>query len=248
MESIKNIIGMIDKKKIPVMMGPIIGIIIGSIVGSMIKPSMKSLAVLRHIAAGLVIAAFSTELTPEIAEADGYKNRIAVISGIVIGLALMIVLRTIFSKEEETMSIEVISSVAIDFFIDAMLIGIALASTTNSNGYIMAIALGIEMFILSLTTISQARKAGSSSLSMVFVSALFVVVVVAGMYIGMYFANRFKNSSTYYLLIAFGVAALMWLVTEDLLSKSKYLDSRIGATMLFLGFLSVIILGWLNNK
>lgn len=246
MDKIKNAFTL---KNAPVMVGPSIGIVAGSLLGSAIKPSIETLAVLRNLAAGLVLAAVSTELAPQVAEAHFYRERISVIAGILIGLGLMITLRTIFSqKNEEKMSIEVVVSIAIDFFIDSLLIGIALSSLTGgTSSMIMAIALGIEMFILSMTTTSQMHAANSSYLYIMTVTATFVMSTIVGLFSGMFAANMLKGTPMMYMLMAFGVSALIWLVTEDLIVKSKYLDSRLAASMLFLGFMTVLVIGWFGH-
>lgn len=244
----EKILKQVNVKNLPIMLGPSVGILLGSVIGGFLKPSVETMVILRNAAAGLVLAAVSTELIPEIADVDGYKHRIAVMAGLVIGLGMMLLLRTFFSqKNEDKMSIEVVTSIAIDFFIDAMLIGIALGTGSGTSSFIMAVSLGVEMFILSMTTISQMHAAKSSIGYMIMVSGIFVVASVVGLVGGMFLAQRLKGAAGFYGLLSFGVAALVWLVTEDLLTKSKYVDTRVGATFLFLGFATAIAMGWFGH-
>ncbi len=244
---IANIKNLFTLKNAPVLVGPTLGILVGSVFGTAIRPSMKSLALMRNVAAGLVLAAVSTELAPKIADVDEWKSRIGVLAGIVIGLGMMITLRTIFSQKSKGMTIEVIISIAIDFFIDSLLIGIALGSISSNASFVMAAALGIEMFLLSMTTMSQLQEANSSAFYIVIVTAVFVLSSIGGIMSGIFVANRFKGTPAFYTLLAFGVAALVWLVTEDLLDKSKHVDTRLGATMLFIGFTLVVVMGWFGH-
>ena len=232
---------------VPVMIGPSLGIVTGAIIGSIIKPSKQSLAIMRNLAAGLVLAAVSTEITPQIADVETWKNRLAILAGIAIGLGMMIILRTIYSKHDGV-STETITSIAIDFYIDSLLIGIALASISGSASIITALALGTEMFILSMGTISTMHDANASIGSISLVTTIFVLSSISGLSSGIFLARWLKNTPIFYALLAFGVAALIWLITEDLLHKSKYLDTRLGATALFVGFSIVLIFGWIGHQ
>lgn len=237
--------------------GPVAGIVLGAILGIYIRPNAKFVSGLRALAAGIVLAAVSTELIPKVADTETKYDRIAVVIGILAGLSLMITIRTIFDKRQQiTKSVtsgkmpwELIISIAIDFFIDALLIGMAL-STSNSNvGMVLAIALGFEISLLTLTTSSQMIYSGISKTKIMGVVAILAAAFVAGGLTGYFAASKLKGTSAYYGMMAFGVAALIWLIVEDLLvGINKVLDSRISASLIFAGFMAIIVSGWFGHS
>ena len=75
--------------------------------------------------------------------------------------------------------------------------------------------------------------------------AILAAAFVAGGLTGYFAASKLKGTSAYYGMMAFGVAALIWLIVEDLLvGVNKVLDSRISASLIFAGFMAIIVSGW----
>ena len=240
------------------MMGPMIGILVGAAIGTHLTISDKTVSGLKSLAAGIVLAAVSTELVPEIAEVKVPKERLWVLFGIVMGAMLLIVMRTYFSKYDPLKSgggrvpWEMVLSIAIDFFVDAILIGMAMTITTGvegNTGMVMAVALGTEMLIITLTASGQMKENSVKTPEIWSIAIGLSCVVLLGGLLGNYVAKSFKGSPPYYGLLAFGVAALIWLIIEELLveTSKNNLDSRIQASLVFIGFLGVISSGWMGS-
>ena len=245
------------KKLSMLMIGPFLGIIIGGVIGSFIKPDPKLLTSFRSLAAGIVIAAVSTELIPEVAEVEGWKNRLGVLLGIVIGAGALIGIRSILNKYEKagkskSIQWEMVTSIAIDFFIDAVLIGMAmtvLSGEASNAGLVIAISLGIEMLLVTFSLADTMNSGGVSRLKIMGICAGLLAIVTVGAIVGYITASKFKGTSPYYAMLAFGVAALLWLVVEELLVEKVKgrIDSRLQATFIFVGFILVIGSGWLGH-
>ncbi len=240
------------------MAGPMMGILVGAFIGTYFKPSEKTVSGFKSLAAGIVLAAVSTELIPEVAEVDNTKERLWVVFGVIIGASMLIALRTYFDKYDATkegkgkVPWEMIISIAIDFFIDAILIGMAMTVTTgmeSSAGLIMAFALGTEMLIITLTAAGQMKENKVKGGELWGIAGGLAGVVLLGGLIGNYVGTSFKGTPSYYGLLAFGVAALIWLVVEELFVETgkNVLDSRIQASLIFVGFLAIIGSGWLGH-
>lgn len=234
----------IFKNNILITIGPIIGIGVGAFLGTIFHPDKKTVSILRNLAAGLVLAALSIELTPKITDAESWKSKIAILSGIVMGALIMILIRTFSAKKDD--KAELLTSIGTDFFIDALLIGMAIGVISkgkSKGGLIMALALGLEMFILTMSTVAGFK---SNALHAIMVAGIFILSVLAGIFFGILASSKFQNSLAICGMLAAGLSVLIWLVCEDLIAKNdpKILDSRIGATMLFLGFMLVVIMEW----
>lgn len=232
------------KNNILITIGPVVGIVVGAFLGSIFHPDKKTLSILRNLAAGLVLAALSIELTPKVTGAESWKSKIAILSGIVIGALMMILIRTFSAKKDD--KAEILASIGTDFFIDALLIGIAIGVISggkSKGGIIMALALGLEMFILTMSTVAGFK---SNALHAIMVAGIFTLSVLAGIFFGIFAASNFQSSFVICGMLAAGLSVLIWLVCEDLIAKNdpKILDSRIGATMLFLGFMLVVVMEW----
>ena len=203
------------------------------------------------------MAAVSTELIPDVAEVKEWKERGAVLFGIILGALVMIVLRTIFSKytnegESGVIPWEMVISIAIDFFVDAILIGMSLSlgpGLEANTGLVMTVALGFEMMLLTVTTASQMSLNKVTRGKIIGISVMLAAIVLIGAYLGNFIARKFKGTPYFYALLAFGVSALIWLIVEELLADiGTNLDSRISATMMFIGFMMVIASGWMGHK
>lgn len=134
-------------------------------------------------------------------------------------------------------------AVLVDALCDGFLIGVAAASGTNA-GLIMAIALTIEMGFLSLTFATTLRR---QPRAVAFVSiALPPACLMLGGVLGASTANVVSRTPALHVgLVSFGVAALLYLVTEELLLEAH--ESHEGHIWwvdccFFLGFLMSFLL------
>ena len=109
-------------------------------------------------------------------------------------------------------------AVLVDALCDGFLIGLSAASGTNA-GLIMAIALTIEMGFLSLTFTASLRRQPRGVA--VFSVLLPPLALVLGGALGAATAEVVsRNPALHVGLISFGVAALLYLVTEELLLEA----------------------------
>lgn len=110
------------------------------------------------------------------------------------------------------------AAVAVDATVDGFLIGLASASGMNA-GAVMACALAIEMGFLGLT-FSASLRPQPRSRSMPVIVLLPLMLVVGGV-VGSLIAELVSQSPALHIgLLSFGVAALLYLVTEELLLEA----------------------------
>mmetsp|Transcript_250 Transcript_250/g.766 ORF Transcript_250/g.766 Transcript_250/m.766 type:complete len:309 (-) Transcript_250:148-1074(-) len=139
-------------------------------------------------------------------------------------------------------------AVCVDAMVDGFLIGISAASGTNA-GIIMAIALTVEMAFLSLTFAASLRP---QSKPVFYVSVLMPPLALwLGGFIGATTATAVAAAPALHVgLISFGIAALLFLVTEELLLEAHEAQEHHGGeehiwwvdACFFGGFLAAFLL------
>jgi len=134
-----------------------------------------------------------------------------------------------------------LTGVGIDIFIDGLLIGIAFAAGSK-EGVLLTLALSLELLSLGLAIASGfARSAGRARTILVptGLSLLLVAGAVAGDTV-----LRGVSEHTLAGVLSFGCAALLYLVTEELLVEAHESgETTLGTAMFFLGFLAFLLLG-----
>lgn len=224
-----------------------------TIVGAAIGVSWPSLRRLRshvlHLAAGVVFSVVAVELLPEI-------MRRALVWDVVLGFALGISTMLVFDRVLDRMragddatpgphgvvGTSLLVAVGFDFLLDGLLLGVGFAAGKRI-GILLALAEAAEQLSVGLALSSEMMKAGvgrvrvvlivSALGSLVFVSAALGATVLSGL-----------TGGTMEMVLAFGVAALLYLVTEELLREAhEERESAAGTTMFFVGFLAFLVIG-----
>ncbi|KTD32814.1 integral membrane protein [Legionella nautarum] len=225
---------------------PAFTMIIGGTVASFYQPSNKLTSATQHFAAGVVFAAVAKELLPKLG-AD--NSPIALIVGFSLGVILMLLLKALTNKlnkqEEQStgVSLGLVSSVGIDVFIDGILIGIAFL-TGKQGGMLIAIALALEILFLGLSTSSTLGIRSVSIKTRLVLSFGLALLIPLGSVLGATLLSQLPLAITDGLL-SFGVAALLYLVTEELLTEAhehEIEETPLITASFFMGFLGILIL------
>lgn len=203
-----------------------------------------------HLAAGVVFAVVAVELIPDLLRDH---QPIDTVIGFGIGVAAMLALRSFTnSKNEgdeepsedarvERLPFGMLSGVAIDLVVDGLMIGIGFAAGAK-EGRLLAVALAIELVALGLAVAASMSELGIARARSIKVLVLLSLAFVAGAGIG----TTLLGFLTHWLdgVLAFGAAALLFLVTEELLTEAhEEKESPTLTAMFFLGFLAFLVLG-----
>ncbi len=219
---------------------PVIVTIIGGVIAAYRSPGDRTRITVQHFAAGVVFAAVALELLPELVT---NLKLFSLIIGFSAGVALMLAVRKITERIDgkEGSSGLVIAS-GVDVFIDGLLIGVSFDVGLKA-GIVITIALAIELLFLALSVASSLVKAGKSKTTIILTTIVLSLLVLLGAAIGGSLLQGI-HSSILEGIIAFAVAALLYLVTEELLVEAHRGegDSIFSTTMFFVGFLIVLIL------
>ncbi|MCG8651032.1 MAG: hypothetical protein MI861_14435 [Pirellulales bacterium] len=221
---------------------PAVITIIGGIIAAYRAPGEKTRIAVQHFAAGVVFAAVAVELLPDLTRDF---SLVPVVIGFSLGVALMLFVRHITAKTEKgggtKGSGSLVTSAGLDIFIDGLLMGVSF-SIGVTQGLILTLALTIELLFLVISVTSSLAKRGKSEGSIILVTLIFGFLVVFGAFMGGYVLSGLSGFG-FELVVAFAIAALLYLVTEELLVEAhEGKDNSFATAMFFAGFLMVIVL------
>ena len=217
--------------------------IAGAVIGTYRRPGERLTSAVQHFAAGLVIAAVAEELVPEMTSGHG----LAMTIGFILGVLLMLGLKK-FTENTETKAsgsyspgTMLLLAVGIDLCVDGTLLGLAAGQgLLKSIGLIVALTLEIGFLVLSTTTtlLSKGYTEKRSLFSTIGISLLFPVFAFCS-----YFFLQGLSGAYLVGAISFAVAALLYLVFEELLVEAHEKEDAAWITALFfLGFLVIFII------
>lgn len=237
---------------------PLLAPVIGAIVALRRDPSEMVKSLVRHIAAGLVFAAATIELLPELLKD---KQPVATVIGFGLGVGLLLLVKVTFGghyhgdkdeTENHTHSEEagqstfgaMLAAVGIDVAVDGLLIGLGF-SIGSKEGGLLTLALAIEMLFIGLALIASCKDEGLSRGKSFLIASTPGVVLAAMAFAGVTVISHL-HGALHQGILAFGIAALLYLVTEELLVEAhESPDEPLEATGFFAGFLIILVLALL---
>ncbi len=223
---------------------PALAIFSGGTIASFRPPDKKTQSFVQHFAAGVVFAALVGEVLPDLT--SKHPSPIWVIVGFAVGVGLMLVMRWAIEKrlppgkimaEDPTTLIIV---VGIDVLIDGLLIGIGI-SLGEINGVLLTVALAIEILFLGLATGAEMVESGRKRKDILRTLLILAVPPIVGVFTGGYL---FVNVTQTFMIVvlSFAAAALLYLVTEELLVEAHEVPETPWATgSFFLGFVFLFV-------
>lgn len=217
--------------------------LVGGVIAVYRPPGKQMESNIQHFAAGVVTAAVAAELLPDVHEGAPQ----IVVLGFGIGVATMLGIHRL-SKTIEKRQIGgqfagaagLLITVCIDMLIDGVLIGVTFLENPGT-GVIIAVALTIEVLFLGVAGV-VALPQGMNTLRKLGVPAVFGLLLAVGVTAGVLTLNG-VGGAPIAIILAFGSAALLYLVTEELLVKAnKVPETPVSTTLFFVGFLSIFLL------
>ncbi len=224
---------------------PALAIFFGGVFSTIRQPDKKTQSLVQHIAAGLVFAALVGEVLPELT--SKHPSPIWITGGFALGVALMLVMRWFIERRVPKGKIvpddptTLILVVGIDILIDGLLIGIGIG-LGNVQGILLTVALGIEILFLGLSTGVEMIDAGAKRRRIFTTLLILAVPPIIGVFTGGYlFSNITQTVMT--VVLSFAAAALLYLVTEELLVEAHEVpETPFSTAAFFVGFLVLYLL------
>lgn len=206
------------------------------------QPWLRS--ALQHFAAGTVFAAVAAELLPDVMS---HHAPLATVLGFLIGVTAMLLIRAFTARLEQQKtqkqagSAGLLTAIGVDITIDGLLIGIGFAAGAR-QGLLLTVALTLELLSLGLATATSLQQKGATRLRSSMTTSLLALLVLVGAMIGL-FSLTAVSGNALAVVLSFGVAALLYLVTEELLVEAHEVpETTFITSVFFLGFLAILLL------
>lgn len=221
----------------------VVAAMVGGVIAVYRPPGPQMESNVQHFAAGVVTAAVAAELLPGIHD----SRPTVVVVGFALGVAAMLGIHQL-SKRIEKQNIGgafagaagLLITVSIDMVIDGVLIGVTFL-TESSTGILIAGALAIEILFLGVAAV-VALPTNMGTVKKLAVPATFGTLLTVGVVVGVLTLEG-APEQVISVILAFGSAALLYLVTEELLVKAgKVPETPVSTTLFFVGFLSIFLL------
>lgn len=214
---------------------PALAVVLGAGVATLRRPSPVFASAIQHFAAGVVFAAAAGELLPDIKHR---QSAWAVILGGAAGIVLMLLIKRLGENSKGTLGL--VLMVAIDIFIDGLVLGIGFAAGAK-QGFLLTVALTIEVLFLGLSLTGELSETIRKPAKVLAVVAGLAVLLPIGAAVGI----PVSHLPNFWLaaFFSFGLVALLYLVTEELLVEAHSVPERPWVTSLFfVGFLLILLL------
>lgn len=207
----------------------------GAAVAVRSRPGPLSVSAIQHFAAGVVFAAAAGEILPDVKHGG---SAMATFIGGFAGVAVMLMIRQL--ERFVTGPAGLVTTVGVDILIDGLVLGLGFAAGAKA-GMLLMIALSLEVVFLGLALANALTDSGWKAARVVAVAAGLMVLLPLGALMAMPVSAMSPAVVTGFL--AFGLVALLYLVTEELLVEAHKTPDRPWITALFFaGFLILLLL------
>jgi zinc transporter, ZIP family len=212
----------------------------GGILAAFWTPSHSTRSLIQHFAAGVVLAALAVELLPEIGRE--HAPGLVLAGSFALGSLFMYALKLWTMRMEHAASLSgaakglsmgLLLATFIDVATDGFIIGAGFAAG-GETGTILALGLSVELLFLGLALTSGA----TAGWRIVAISGALGLTVLSFAVLG----NWLLAGASHAVIggtLAFSAAALLYLVTEELLMEAHEVEEKpISTLVLFGGFLT----------
>lgn len=214
---------------------PILAAIVGGVLTLIRRPSHIVVSAIQHFAAGIVFSAAAVEILPHVKH-QGAIWPIVVGGGL--GTLAMLGLKTVGERVHGKAGL--VSLIAADILIDGVVLGLAFRAGDKA-GLLLTVALTIEILFLALSVAAELGDGGAARLRDVGTTAALALMLPIGVLLSAPLAMASETVVTG--AFAFGLVALLYLVTEELLVEAHSVEDRPWATgLFFVGFLMLLLL------
>lgn len=217
---------------------PAIVMLLGALLTFIWHPSRSFIGLVQHLAAGIILAALMIEVFPEMRRVA--MSPATLIISFVIGVAFMYgvkLLGTHLERDNSSLATQnqfnygLIITVFIDAALDGVTIGAGFAAG-QKVGFALALGLSVEMLFLAMSLVSDTIKGAR----LLLLSTAFSVTIFVFAVLGYHFLSQ-STGHAIAIALAFSAAALIYLVTDELLIEAhEHGEKSYAMLVLFGGF------------
>ena len=226
-------------------LGPVVAAIAGALIAAVQPPRPAVRSAIQHFAAGVVFSVVAVELLPDILR---QHKPWSVVVGFVLGIGALLALRSFgpsadsLQRNPGRLPASFLSAVGIDILIDGFLIGVGFTAGAK-EGKLLALALTVELLSLGLATVVTLTDAKVQRTKAVLVTSAGAVLILVGAVLGATLLRGIPDTGME-LVLSFGLAALLFLVVEELLVEAHEVpETPLITSTFFAGFLLFLVIG-----
>lgn len=213
---------------------PLVALVAGAAVAVLRAPGRATTSALQHFAAGVVFAAAAAEILPDLKH-EG--QIVPLMLGAVVAVALMLLVRSLAGRAKG-LSLAAVS--AIDIGVDGLVLGIGF-TVGAKQGVLLTVALTVEILFLGVSIALAVRTLVASRVKAIAITSAAGLLLPLGVLLGTFAGGLSPPYIT--ASYAFGLAALLYLVTEELLVEAhKQPEGPVITALFFAGFFALLIL------
>ena len=199
------------------------------------RPGAAITSAVQHFAAGVVFAAAAAEILPDVMHG---RSPAATVIGGAIGVLVMLGIKRF--EESAKGPVGLLAAVGIDIFIDGLVLGLAFLAGAKA-GLLLTIALTLEILFLGLTLTAELGEVLKRRMQVVSATVAVALLLPLGALASTPVSALPPTVITGFL--SFGLMALLYLVTEELLVEAHKKPDNVWITSaFFIGFLALLAL------
>lgn len=217
---------------------PALALVVGSCIALIREPGPKLRSAIQHFSAGVIFCVLATELLPDLLHR---RMPVMTIIGFSLGVLTMLLMKYWAEKKASSKTStgrpsSFIVAMGIDIILDGLLIGLGFAAG-QKQGLLLTIAMVLEVLFLGVSCAASMSRDKTSRIKIVRTTSILGGFLLIGASFGA-FALTWLSAMALDALLAFGVAALLYLVTEELLVEAHETEETPFQTaMFFVGFI-----------
>lgn len=226
---------------------PVLGSIIGAVLAAFRPPAPRLTSGVQHFAAGAMLAAIALDVLP----AQRQQGHLGIATvGFALGAAALLGLRQLethgvdgaHDRQAEGLPMGLLVAIGVDLLTDGILVGLSVATLGTTQGVVLTIALTLVVVPLALSVSAELSNRGAGAVKAALIPPLLSLALVAGA-VGAVLLLGSAPAAVLAGILAFGLAALLFLVAEELLVEAhETVDTPLLAAMFFVGFFALYIL------
>lgn len=227
---------------------PVGAALAGSLIATVKPPTLRVRSYVQHFAAGVVFSVLAVEILPDVVHR---RAPFAAMFGFVAGVATMLLIRHLAGNGNarngsadvllKQSSAGLLAAMGLDVFIDGLLLGASFIAGEKTS-VLLALALATELLALSLATVSSLHRSHTTRLRSLLLSTLISFLLPLGLILATALVSRLSELWMEGIL-SFATAALLFLVTEELLVEAHEVpETPVATAMFFIGFLALMLI------
>lgn len=226
---------------------PVVAMISGGIIAIIRKPGGNLRSLILHFAAGVVFSVVAVELLPDIVKTHA---PIPLVIGFTVGFLTMAGIRKLTEEKEgekklvqnNRVPVSLLIAIGVDIFIDGLLLGIGFTAG-NTEGILLAMALSLELLSLGMATATELGENNVSKKKAIRLIVMLSFLFFASAVLGATLLHNLSHTAIE-VVLSFGLSALLFLVTEELLIEAHEEKETVWHTSAFFGgFLLFLVFG-----